>query len=76
MGSGESTYIKNQETFVKKNREIFSNSLNTGGKYKYTQTQIECKLRQLYSNTDMNKKNEWSYISPKDWIKVKKELLQ
>jgi len=70
MGAGESVYVKNQEAFVRENRSKFQVHLKD-----YTQTQIDGKLRQLYSRTDTHKENNWSYINPDKWQKVKSSVV-
>lgn len=69
MGSTSSISSKEiitQERFVRRNLNNFNNQL---GK-KYSNDQIECKLRQMYNNTDMAKKD--TFISEKDWTFAKK----
>jgi hypothetical protein len=70
MGCGESVYVKQQEEFVCKNRTNFNKQLKG-----YTQTQIDCKLRQLYAKTDCNDNNQWSYVNPTDWKKAKSSVV-
>lgn len=70
MGAGESVYVKNQEAFVRENRSKFQSQLKG-----YTQTQVDGKLRQLYARTDTNKENNWSYVSPDKWQKVKSSVV-
>ena len=50
MGAGESVYVKNQEAFVRENRDNFKKQLSG-----YTNSQIDGKLRQLFAGTDTKK---------------------
>lgn len=70
MGAGESNYVQNQEAFVRENRSNFKSHLSG-----YTQTQIDGKLRQLYAGTDTTSRNNWSYINPEKWKKVKSSVV-
>jgi hypothetical protein len=69
MGAGESVYVRNQEQFVRANRESFKKELKG-----YTQLQIDGKLRQLYARTDDRRENEWSYTNPTDWNRAKSKI--
>jgi hypothetical protein len=62
MGAGESVYVRNQEQFVRANRDIYKEVLSG-----YSQAQIDGKLRQQYAGTDNHSRNEYSYINNRDW---------
>jgi len=70
MGSGESVYVKNQEEFVRENRDNFKKQLSG-----YTNSQIDGKLRQLFAGTDTKKENSWSYINSNKWNDAKSKVI-
>lgn len=70
MGSGESVYVKNQEEFVRSNRNSFKSQLPG-----YSSSQIDGKLRQLYAGTDTRKENSWAYINPSKWNDAKTKVI-
>jgi len=61
MGAGESTYVKNQEKFVRKNFENVKSQLP---KDKYNNFQIKNKLREQYAVN----KNGGEYRQKDKWI--------
>lgn len=57
-----------QEQFVRKNIKVFERQL----KQKYSRPQIECKLRQLYNNSDISKN---TFISNDHWRIAKRKCM-
>lgn len=72
MGGACSTIDDNevykQEQYVRRNFNRYSNQL----KGKYSDNQIESKIRQKYYNIDTISKN--TYISDSDWSRAKRRV--
>ena len=70
MGAGESTYVINQENFVKQNFQNVKSQLPYGS---YNDAQIKGKLREQYAKNKnggyYNEKDRW--ISDSKWKKVR-----
>jgi len=82
MGSGQSynqSYnIDRQEQFVDKYYKKFKKIVNSPNdyfpEYKYSDSQVRAKLRQLYMNIDELPENRDSYVNNERWEMAKREL--